>query len=943
MKKAVSKISKILFVLTMIFSMSFAQISNIEAWDNTVPHEFTKVKKIKYPEWWGNKVPGLSSWSTYSTKYNGKWAYCLESSKKTPGNGNYAADVIENNEAVRKLMYYGFGGPGDVLKTWGQGDPNAQGKVGYDYLKLSICPNDSYLTSEDVAYLLTHIFLSGAYSGDWNGFSEAGFNAAFGGNYGTNIMNIYRNILDLPEPRYTKFYSNEEGFIKDNGRIAEFKATYDKDKKQQITNTVTLEGNSSSTINIPLADNVTIYINGNAVRTGGTATVHGGESFYFTAPTKNSPDNMPLADVTGVGCEKFTALAIKTGTDSAQQQGSWTWDPDSSRLYTQIDWMDFGELELVKTNDVGDLIDGAVFNLKSSSYDGYEENITVTNGKIKVEDLPVGEYILTETKVPGGHAITQKVFKVTINKDEVTQRVVVNKIRPTGNLKINKALENSENENAVNKADYDFSKVQFKITADHDIYDSVSLEKLYSKGDAVTTGSGKGSNDDTVKLLTGTELGNGIYTPDKDGKLELSGLPMGTYAVEEVNSPEGFVLDGGAKKVQFQQTDFVTLTYFNELNINNELTKTVFSKTDADGNNLYGVPMEIVDAKTGEQVYNWITDDNDLEIDGLPAGEYIWREVNAPEGYVLSKPIEFTVDSSEIQNIEMKNFNIEFAKNGNDGNKLLKGGEFQVTSTKTKQVLDKWTSGEHIFDITEDMKTKLTSGEVVSNMYVDIEDDSSTYYRISKNEGRDDYRLLMQANGVTEYFNIDINGDETTHMIRGAVEDQEYVITELKSPEGYATAKPVTFKTDEDKNLTVEMIDEITRVEVSKQDITTNKELPGATLVVKDKDGNVLDEWVSTSEPHIIKNLTVGETYTLSETIAPDGYKIAQSIDFKIKDTGEVQNVVMYDELLPSSGGVNTSDDTSTGAMAALVSVSTLGMVSYGMYEFFRKRYNQRS
>ena len=941
MKKAVSKISKILFVLTMIFSMSFAQISNIEAWDNTVPHEFTKVKKIKYPEWWGNKVPGLSSWSTYSTKYNGKWAYCLESSKKTPGNGNYAADVIENNEAVRKLMYYGFGGPGDVLKTWGQGDPNAQGKVGYDYLKLSICPNDSYLTSEDVAYLLTHIFLSGAYSGDWNGFSEAGFNAAFGGNYGTNIMNIYRNILDLPEPRYTKFYSNEEGFIKDNGRIAEFKATYDKDKKQQITNTVTLEGNSSSTINIPLADNVTIYINGNAVRTGGTATVHGGESFYFTAPTKNSPDNMPLADVTGVGCEKFTALAIKTGTDSAQQQGSWTWDPDSSRLYTQIDWMDFGELELVKTNDVGDLIDGAVFNLKSSSYDGYEENITVTNGKIKVEDLPVGEYILTETKVPGGHAITQKIFKVTINKDEVTQRVVVNKIRPTGNLKINKALENSENENAVNKADYDFSKVQFKITADHDIYDSVSLEKLYSKGDAVTTGSGKGSNDDTVKLLTGTELGNGIYTPDKDGKLELSGLPMGTYAVEEVNSPEGFVLDGGAKKVQFQQTDFVTLTYFNELNINNELTKTVFSKVTADGDNLYGVPMEIVDVKTGKPVHTWITDDSNLEIDGLPAGDYIWREVNAPEGYVLAKPIEFTVKDGDIQDIEMKNFSVEFAKNGNDGNKLLKGGEFQVTSTKTKQITDKWTSGEHIFDVTEDMKAKLMAGETVSDMYVDIEDDSSTYYRISKNEGRDDYRLLMQANGETKYYNIDINGDETTHMIRGTAEDQEYVITELKSPDGYATAEPVTFKTDEDKNLTVEMIDEITRVEVSKQDITTNKELPGATLVVKDKDGNVLDEWVSTSEPHIIRNLTVGETYTLSETIAPDGYKIAQSIDFKIKDTGEVQNVVMYDELLPSSGGVNTSDDTSTGAMAALASVSALGMVSYGMYEFFRKRYNQ--
>ena len=941
MKKAVSKISKILFVLTMIFSMSFAQISNVEAWDDTVPHEFTRIKKIKYPEWWGNKVPGLSSWSTYSTQYNGKWSYCLESSKTTPSNGQYAAGVIENNEAVRKLMYYGFGGPGDVLKTWGQGDPNAQGKVGYDYLKLSICPNDSYLTGEDVAYLLTHIFLSGAYSGDWNGFSESGFNAAFGGNYGTNIMNIYRSILDLPEPRYTKFYSDEADVIKDNGRIAEFKAIFDKTTKQQVTNTVTLEGNSNSTINIPLADNVTIYINGNAVQTGGTATVRGGESFYFTAPTKNSPDNMQLTDVTGVGCEKFTALAIKTGTDSAQQQGSWDIDPDSSRLYTQIDWMDFGELELIKTNDIGDLIDGAVFNLKSASYDGYDEDITVTNGKIKVEDLPVGEYILTETKVPGGHAITQKVFKVTINKDEVTQRVVVNKIRPTGNLKINKTLENSENENTVNKADYDFSKVQFKITADHDIYDSVSLEKLYSKGDGITAGSGKGSNEDIVKLVTGTELGNGTYTPDKDGKLELSGLPMGAYAVEEVDSPDGFVPDEEVKKVHFQQTDFVTLTYSNELNINNELTKTVFSKTTADGDNLYGVPMEIVDAKTSETVHTWISDDSNLEIDGLPAGDYIWKEVSAPDGYVLAKPIEFTVKDADTQNIEMKNFSIEFAKNGNDGTELLKGGEFHVTSTKTKQIVDNWTTGQHIFDITEDMRAKLMAGETVSDMYVEIEDDSSTYYRISKNEGRDDYRLLKQANGETKYYNIDINGDETTHMIRGTVEDQEYVITELKSPDGYATAKPVTFKTDESKNLTVEMVDEVTRVEVSKQDITTNKELPGASLVVKDKDGNVIDEWVSTTEPHIIKNLTVGETYTLEETIAPDGYKIAQSINFEIKDTGEVQSVVMYDELLPSSGGVNTSDTSDVNTMAVLASISALGMASYGMYEFFKKRYNQ--
>ncbi len=78
------------------------------------------------------------------------------------------------------------------------------------------------------------------------------------------------------------------------------------------------------------------------------------------------------------------------------------------------------------------------------------------------------------------------------------------------------------------------------------------------------------------------------------------------------------------------------------------------------------------------------------------------------------------------------------------------------------------------------MKAKLMAGETVSDMYVDIEDDSSTYYRISKNEGRDDYRLLMQANGETKYYNIDINGDETTHMIRGTVKIRNMLSQSLR-------------------------------------------------------------------------------------------------------------------------------------------------------------------
>ena len=886
--KGLNKIKKcwkqLMLVLAMFLSISASTLTQANALNATL----TWGQEIRYPSWLGN-------WSTKMCYINGSLAYCLEASKETPPQGQYAPYVIKNNDALLKVLYYGFGGPGDVFR-------------------------DDQVTNDTTKYLYTHIMASYAYSGD-----------LYGGNdwydleaHGVGLKARYDQIQSMPVPTKTFNLTN-------NNVQAYF------EEGVQRTENITLNTSSEVTISIPLQNGVELHnVTKGTVNTG-TVSINGGDTFYLSAPLQKM-DDYSSGELAGNNLTMFAPLAISAG-GNYQTEGAISVTTDPRTLSLKVKWMDVGDFELRKTNDTGKLIDGSEFSLKHTTLD-FEKKLVVKDGKLSMSGLPVGEYLLTETKVPDGHAVLQKTFQVTVNKDQTTEQIVVNKLRPTGTLEINKSLEASK-ENAVNKADYDLTKVQFKITANQDIYDSVSLEKLYSKGDAITVGSGKGSNDDVVKLVNGKELENGIYSCDTNGKLSLSGLPMGTYNVEETACPDGFVLDKEVKTVQFAQQDFVTLTYTSSLNINNELTKTVFSKTDADGNNLYGVPMEIVDAKTGEQVYNWITDDNDLEIDGLTTGDYIWREVNAPEGYVLAKPVEFSVKDGDIQDIEMKNFSVEFAKNGNDGNKLLKGGEFQVTSSKTKQVIDKWTSGEHIFDVTEDMKAKLMAGETVSDMYVDIEDDSSTYYRISKNEGRDDYRLLMQANGETKYYNIDINGDETTHMIRGTAEDQEYVITELKSPDGYATAKPVTFKTDKDKNLTVEMIDEITRVEVSKQDITTNKELPGATLVVKDKDGNVLDEWVSTSEPHIIKNLTVGKTYTLSETIAPDGYKIAQSIDFKIKDTGEVQNVVMYDELLPSSGGVNTSDDTSTGAMAALVSVSTLGMVSYGMYEFFRKRYNQ--
>ena len=94
------------------------------------------------------------------------------------------------------------------------------------------------------------------------------------------------------------------------------------------------------------------------------------------------------------------------------------------------------------------------------------------------------------------------------------------------------------------------------------------------------------------------------------------------------------------------------------------------------------------------------------------------------------------------------------------------------------------------------------------------------------------------------------------------------------------------------------MKDDITRVQISKIDITTGKELPGAELVFKDKDGNTVAQWVSEDKPHYIEKLPAGD-YTLTEITAPNGYQLAESIAFTVLPTGELQTVIMKDVRIP--------------------------------------------
>ena len=117
----------------------------------------------------------------------------------------------------------------------------------------------------------------------------------------------------------------------------------------------------------------------------------------------------------------------------------------------------------------------------------------------------------------------------------------------------------------------------------------------------------------------------------------------------------------------------------------------------------------------------------------------------------------------------------------------------------------------------------------------------------------------------------------------------KYCIVELRPPEGYfldAPEQAFEFVYQDGDTPVIELEhtfqNDGTSFYVSKRQLTGDDELPGATLTISDKDGNVVRQWVSGDKPAEIRGLAFDTIYTLSEQSAPDGYTIAESIRFKL-------------------------------------------------------------
>ena len=515
--------------------------------------------------------------------------------------------------------------------------------------------------------------------------------------------------------------------------------------------------------------------------------------------------------------------------------------------------------------------------------------------------LEAGNYKVTEIKVPTGFIqidgeLTFKVDKrnSTLNYDEDWDAwitVTIQNEQPKGNLKLNKKVNLKEDIDTTMIKDIDFTKISFELVAKEDVIDYADGSVIYEKGKVI-----------------------GKYNLKEDGTLTVENLPMGKYYLKELTTIDGAVLDQTEYDVIFEQTDTTTKEYTVNLNIENETTYIEISKTDITGEEeLVGAKLTVID-ENNEVVDSWTSTEKTHKIEGLIVGKtYILREEIAPDGYVKASEIKFTIkNTNEIQKVTMIDKIVEMTKE-DIGGKKVEGAELKVVD-KDGKIVDSWISTNEAHRI---------KGLIEGESYTLYEDYAPDGYVISNEvtftvTTEKETQKLVMIDKTVEVLKTDIDGNtikgvtlsiistktknivdkwETTneaHKVNGLIEGQTYILREEKVIDGYVKATDIEFTVTTDKETQkIVMIDKV--VEVIKTDFITGQELEGAELQVVDEDGNIIDEWVSTKEPHKIKGLEENKKYKLIEKTAPYGYELTEEIEFTVTTNKETQKIEMKD------------------------------------------------
>ena len=243
--------------------------------------------------------------------------------------------------------------------------------------------------------------------------------------------------------------------------------------------------------------------------------------------------------------------------------------------------------------------------------------------------------------------------------------------------------------------------------------------------------------------------------------------------------------------------------------------------------------------------------------------------------------------------------------------------------------LPKYEAGEEIvYTVTEDAVPDYTteiSGYDITNSYAPGKTSVTVTKAWVDNNNRDNHRpdaikVQLKADGVNSGEEITLNAENNWTYTwsdldqKKAGKDIAYTVEETGKAAGYTST--VTGNAEEGFIIT----NTITSVKISKVDITDQKELAGAHIQVIDKDGNVVEEWDSTWEAHEVTGLKPGETYTLRETVAPEGYTLTSDTTFTLKEDGTVNKDTTTTTI--SDNGTLLVEDSRTSVKVSKVDIS---------------------
>ena len=504
--------------------------------------------------------------------------------------------------------------------------------------------------------------------------------------------------------------------------------------------------------------------------------------------------------------------------------------------------------------------------------DGKTEIFTDEKGYACTIPLPYGTYVVRETTTPHNFKPVDD-FTVVISENKSEPQVWKVLLDDEFSAKLKIIKQDDETKKPVLVAN-----TEFKI---YDLDEGKYVEQTTTYPSTVTHKS---------------------YFTDENGYLILpSALKCGNYRIEEVMAPDGYTQNTNYVEIKVDsntayQMDsvtgdaIITVVYENHpakgkliIHKSGETLKSFKKDFTYEETSLLGAEFAVyaaediytpdhqVDEKGNrtliypkDTLIRKVTTDEKGEavLADLPLGTYLVKETKAPTGFVLnseSKEITFLYKDQDTpvveETVEFSNkrqkVDLKVVKEDAENGKKLEGAEFGIYN-----------------------KNDILSGDKVI-----VKADTLLQ------------KVMSDKNGLAQF---------TLDLPLG-----KYYVKELQAPDGYVSSDEImefdaSYQGQDVKvvKLSATKKNQPTTVEITKADVTTGVELDGASLLILNKKGEVVDSWTSVKDkPHVIKGLKVGETYTLREQIAPYGYLRTTDITFQISDTAEVQKVRMEDDV----------------------------------------------